>query len=418
MEDFLRDSLGIAEENTMQVAYEEEVCNVSFTSVLASIEEEEVNNEEAVEEVLEVNDVVVSRTELTPSLQKLQAQRAALLKLGLDSGIGQMSEMEGGDQKGVDQEVRGTVEESFERSNEEASCSQEQEGPPEDSQHQGNDSLTVETQDPVLPEVEEKPGDEVGGTEHAEEERVDADIIGEVEVEVEAQAETHDHSGFKKELDGLEMGVGETELPGEGVDCSLGNIVEEEGEHEEESKGVEGGVSKGGELNGNGVPSVGIKNVEHSENTSHDSGLSGSNDVSLVENEQQEENESSEGSIEAASGAETIVEGNSGTNSEVYALGKGREALQSGSGVAVAKEQSGSNGDQNLTLKVKALAAASTTTQPPSIEAVTEDFAWFDCPGLKVTEVEDGLQVDVEDRQLGIAAMEGLKHKYSITQQV
>ena len=42
----------------------------------------------------------------------------------------------------------------------------------------------------------------------------------------------------------------------------------------------------------------------------------------------------------------------------------------------------------------------------------------FDCPGLKVTEVEDGLQVDVEDRQLGIAAMEGLKHKYSITQQV
>ena len=47
-----------------------------------------------------------------------------------------------------------------------------------------------------------------------------------------------------------------------------------------------------------------------------------------------------------------------------------------------------------------------------------EDFSWFDCPGLKVTEVEDGLQVDVEDRQLGIAAMEGLKHKYVITQLV
>ena len=60
------------------------------------------------------------------------------------------------------------------------------------------------------------------------------------------------------------------------------------------------------------------------------------------------------------------------------------------------------------------------TTATPclSVEAVTEDFAWFDCPGLKVTEVEDGLRVDVEDKQLGIAAMEGLKHKYLITQQV
>ena len=415
MEDFLRDSLGIAEENTMQVAYEEEVCNVSFTSVLASIEEEEVNNEEAVEEALEVKDVVVSRTELTPSLQKLEAQRATLLKLSLDSGTDQMSEIEEEDQKGVDQEVRGTIEESLEKSNEEASCSEEKESPAEGSQHQGNDSLTVETQDSVLLEVEEKPGDGEGGTERAEE-KVDADIIG--KVEIEAQAETHDHSGFKKELDGLEMGVGKTELPGAGSDSSLGNIVEEEGVLGEESKGVEGGEIKGGELRGNDGPSVSIKNLEHRENTSHDSGLSGSNDVSLVENEQQEKNESSEGSIEAASDAETIVEGNSGTNSGVNVLGKGREALQSGSGVAVAKEQSGSNGDQNLTLKVKALAAASTTTQPPSIEAVTEDFAWFDCPGLKVIEVEDGLQVDVEDRQLGIAAMEGLKHKYSITQQV
>ena len=68
---------------------------------------------------------------------------------------------------------------------------------------------------------------------------------------------------------------------------------------------------------------------------------------------------------------------------------------------------------------MKALAATSTTPPPElSVEAVMEDFSWFDCPGLKVTEVEDGLQVDVEDRQLGLAAMEGLKHKYLITQQV
>jgi len=70
--------------------------------------EEEVNNKEAVEEVLEVKDTVVSRTELTPSLQKLEAQRAALLKLGLDSVTDQMSKLEVEDKKGVDQEVRET----------------------------------------------------------------------------------------------------------------------------------------------------------------------------------------------------------------------------------------------------------------------------------------------------------------------
>ena len=90
MEDFLRDSLGIDEENTMQVSNEEEVSNV-----LASIEEE-VNKEDAVEEV------VASQTELPPSLQKLDAQKAALLKLGMDLGTDQKSEEE--EQTEADQE--------------------------------------------------------------------------------------------------------------------------------------------------------------------------------------------------------------------------------------------------------------------------------------------------------------------------
>ena len=75
VEDFLRDSLGIVEENVMQMVNEKEVCNVSFTSVLASIQEE-LNNEEAVEDEV---DMIMSRTEPPPSLQKLEAQMAVFL---------------------------------------------------------------------------------------------------------------------------------------------------------------------------------------------------------------------------------------------------------------------------------------------------------------------------------------------------
>ena len=99
VEDFLRDSLGIEKENTVVVA-NEDVAKPAC--VLASIKEEEVDKEEAVEEGAKVKDVVVPRTELPPSLQKLDAQRAALLKLGMDSGTDQISEKE--EQKETDQE--------------------------------------------------------------------------------------------------------------------------------------------------------------------------------------------------------------------------------------------------------------------------------------------------------------------------
>ena len=122
---------------------------------------------------------------------------------------------------------------------------------------------------------------------------------------------------------------------------------------------------------------------------------------------------------EAVFGAERIVEENLGKEVNVLeeSFARNSEEVEGDCRVRVTKEESESKVGQILTLKVKALAAA-TTAPHLSVEAVTEDFAWFDCPGLKVTEVEDGLQVDVEDRQLGIAAMEGLKHKYMITQQV
>ena len=93
MEDFLRDSLGIVEENAVLQVASEEVCNVSFTSALASIEEGEANDDEETA-LLQPGaiDVLVSKTELPPSVQKLEAQKAALLKLGLEIPLGQKKE--------------------------------------------------------------------------------------------------------------------------------------------------------------------------------------------------------------------------------------------------------------------------------------------------------------------------------------
>jgi len=388
VEDFLRDSLGIDEENTVLVANEEDVANVSFTSVLASIKEEEVDKEEAVEEGAKVKDVVVPRTELPPSLQKLDAQRAALLKLGIDSGTDQISEKE--EQKEADQEEEVTGE-SFE--DVEVTCSHhDQESNAE--QQLGNGLLAV-------PEVSEESSEGVGGIEQAEQ-KEDA---GEKVEELTGALEHLGCGQEAKELDGLEEGVGELEfhkeesqITPENVVC---NLVGEDGEGELDRREIEG---EDEEEEGK----TSIKVVEHSKNTSHDSGLSRSNDVSFAENERK---------VEPL--AERIVEENLGKEVNVLeeSIARDSEEVEEDCGVGVAKEESESKVGHILTLKVKALAAASTTTHL-SVEAVTEDFAWFDCPGLKVTEVEDGLQVDVEDRQLGIAAMEGLKHKYVITQQV
>ena len=411
MEDFLRDSLGIVEENVMQMVNEKEVCNVSFTSVLASIEEE-LNNEETVEDEA---DMIMSRTEPPPSLQKLEAQRATILKLGLDSVTVEKLEKEEEEQKEVEQEEMGPGE-SFEELNncdEEMPCIRDKESPAEETQHWEN-GLLLPTQELGLTGVKEKPEGVLGGIEEAEKrEKVDNSVEGKVEVEV--QAETHEHLGCRieaKELDGQKEGVGESNFQEEGGGCLQNeamhkNASDGHGEGGIDSKGVEGQAGEGEE--GNIKESVGAKELEHSKNTSRDSGLSRSGEVSFVENEQEEKVESSEEKNEA-------VKDNPGVHRNVSVL-KDREVLGRDSEIT-AKEQSENNDVKNLTLKVKALASTTTATPDLSVEAVTEDFAWFDCPGLKVAEVEDGLQVDVEDRQLGIAAMEGLKHKYSITQQV
>ena len=174
------------------------------------------------------------------------------------------------------------------------------------------------------------------------------------------------------------------------------------------TKGVEGEAAGEGEEVGEKWSRS--KNVGNGKNTSYDSGLSRSNDVSLVDNEREETVES-----EAVSGTEGIAEENPGSNGKVNVVGD-PDTVEGDCRVAVTKEE---NDSKVWTLKVKALAPTSTTPPPQlSVEAVMEDFSWFDCPGLKVTEVECGLQVDLEDRHLGLAAMEGLKHKYLITEQV
>ena len=423
VEDFLRDSLGIEEENAMKVTNEEEVSNISFTSVLASIEEEDVNNEDAVEDDPEE---VMPRRELPPSLQKLEAEhKAALLKLNLNSVIGRMCEKEEEEQDKVDLEELGAGK-SFEESiscDDEAFCRQEKETCAGDLQQLENGLLSTQSPEAGLPGVEEGLGGGVGGIEQVEGD----DILDNVKRETaEVQADTSEHLGCEKEgreLDQPKEEVGESELEEEGGGCfqsqfrqenAFAYLVEEDGEVGITIKGVEGKTGEG-ELGGNTITKI----VGESKNSSHDSGLSRSNEVSFVENEQEGVVESLEEETEAFSGGVTTVEEKSVENQKVReSLAKDGEAIERDGGVAVSKEQDGSRDFQFLTLKVKARVAASTTPTTPSVEEVTEDFAWFDCPGLKVTEVEDGLQVDIEDKQLGIAAMEGLKHKYSITQQV
>ena len=394
MEDFLRDSLGIVEENAVLQVASEEVCNVSFTSALASIEEEEANDDEETA-LLQPGaiDVLVSKTELPPSVQKLEAQKAALLKLGLEIPLSQKKEK--------------------------------------------LEIAEAGTQDLVSPEVEEEPSGRLDGVMEVEEkEEVDKT---EEETEIEVQGDLHESLDFRREvnmLDGLKESVGELKSKeGEGGDLDIlavsentnSNLLGEECDHTTGSTEVEGGFgNSNGGLGGNvEQPNAGSKDAEQDcKNNSYDSGLSKtrSNDVSLVENEQ--EGKLAEEKNAVVSDEKPIVEKELGSNSKVNVPGESftNETAEKNSGDAVTKDQSESNEVQldamkcNLTLKVEAF--SSTASPPLSVDAVTEDFAWFDCPGLMVTEVDGGLQVVVGDKQLGIAAMEGLKHKYSITQQV
>ena len=68
-----------------------------------------------------------------------------------------------------------------------------------------------------------------------------------------------------------------------------------------------------------------------------------------------------------------------------------------------------------LVLVVTPAADASLSTL---LEQVREDMEWFDVPGVEVAEVEGELEVAVGDRELGMAAMAGLRHKYNIKPKV
>ena len=184
MEDFLRDSLGIVEESAMQ-----EMSNASFTSVLAIIEEEDVNNEE-VEEETQVRDFVLPRRELPPSLQKLEAQRMALLKLGFDSD-------EDGVKTKLDQEELGAVDGLFERSitcEDEAFLSQETEN------REGNGLPVIRSTEAGLHGVEEASARGMSGLEQVEERNSSSE--GE-RVETEVQVDTIDNLYTGKEASEL-----------------------------------------------------------------------------------------------------------------------------------------------------------------------------------------------------------------------
>ena len=152
-----------------------------------------------------------------------------------------------------------------------------------------------------------------------------------------------------------------------------------------------------------------LTNVEQSKNSSYDSGVSRTKDTSLVETQQKgridiDENISNVGS--------KLKSEESAVSAQTEDMAKENSTLEVDGGLD--EEQLSNHAGENLTLLVKALPGSVS----PSVDAVMEDFAWFDSPGLKVAKVEEGLLVFVEDGQLGRVAMEGLKHKYSISKQV
>ena len=204
MEDFLRDSLGIVGESAMQ-----EMPNASFTSVLASIEEEDVINEDVVEEEMRVKDGFVSRRELPPSLQKLEAQRVALLKVGFDS------DKEGDDTTKVAQEEL-CADEMIER---QISCDIDAFISQETENCAGIGMHAIQSAEAALPEEEEAPVIGMDGTEQAEEGNNNHE---EERVEVEVQADTLYNFNSGKEAteiadSKLNVGAEESELQKEEV---------------------------------------------------------------------------------------------------------------------------------------------------------------------------------------------------------
>ena len=391
MEDFLKNSLGIAGFNTIQVSSDND------SSLTPSALTQFDNEDEVVNDVVEAEAFKAPRSEMWPTFHALaDSDKATCASVVVDSLSAPTSEARGEEQSRDAKVTLTRLSIDLKRLEEEAY-------PVQDGHSKGSEECHVLfDEDTGLAQVHDGASNGEKGADGQE------CLKGEIETGLALEHVQEETRNVKK-FDELDETKGqskhqETDDVGEGLsnearcDRAEGKCVSMV---DEEENGNEDGNST--------FHCYHVENVEQSKNSSYDSGVSRSKDASFVEMQQKdridvhEKNSCEESNLKSEESAAT---------SQTEDMAKEISALEVDGGLV--EEQLSSHVAENLTLLVKALPGHVS----PSVDAVMEDFAWFDCPGLEVTKVEEGLLVSVEDRQLGLVAMEGLKHKYSISKQV
>ena len=354
------------------------------------------NEDEVVKDVVEAEAFKAPRSEVWPTFHALaDSDRATCVSVGEDSVSAQTSEARGEEQSRDAQVALTRLSIDLKRLEEAAY-------PVQDGHSKGSEEYHLLFDDDTgLAQVQDGTSDGEEGTDGQE------CVKGEIETGLPPE-HVQEETNLKK-FDGLDETNGqskqqETDDVGDGPsnearqESSEGKCVSMVDEEE-----------NGNEDDNSTFHCYHLENVEQSKNSSYDSGVSRSKDASFVETQQKDRSDVDEKKSYEES---NLKSEESAATPHTEDMVMENSALEVDGGLV--EEQLSSHVAENLTLLVKALPGHVS----PSVDAVMEDFAWFDCPGLEVTKVEEGLLVSVEDRQLGLVAMEGLKHKYSISKQV
>ena len=390
MEDFLKNSLGIAGLNTTQVSSDSDSPLTPSALTQFDIEDEVLND------VVEAEAFKVPGSEMWPTFNALaDSDKATRVSVGVDSVSAQTSEARG-------EELSRDAQVALPRLSIDLKRLEEEAYPVQDGHSKGSEEYhLLFNEDTGLAQVQDGASDGEEGADGLEcvKGEIETGLAPEhvqEETNVKKSNELDETKGQSKHQEKDDVGDGPSnEARRERAEGKCVSIVDEEVQGCEDDKSKDHCYC--------------LENVEQSKNSSYDSGVSRTKDTSLVETQQKgridiDENISNVGS--------KLKSEESAVSAQTDNMSKENSTLEVDGGLD--EEQLSNHAGENLTLLVKALPGSVS----PSVDAVMEDFAWFDSPGLKVAKVEEGLLVFVEDGQLGRVAMEGLKHKYSISKQV
>ena len=405
VEDFLKDSLGI--DNTA-AARDKVEHNTSFNSFLASIEE--ISEEEgddflgmAEEAKLESKDEAKNsrerKTEVHPSLQKKEARRAIMERFGL-----------------VDKEARAGAKEG--------SVKQEE----EKFKEAGKTMDTKEKVAELKIENNEKSDRKEQKVAEHQENIHESEAVG-LEAGQDEQKVLEQEKIKEEKLKETEKGISKDASPDKSYEkLEENNAVGKAGtkEKRERSSETEEQSVKEGKLadcklgKDENVENENVSNSCESESMLEEPKVSQSEDEKskVAETKNAEEVASIEDSGLGATLGDTsqaAAEQDSVNMESLAKESKEEEKKEDLPKSDAANKEEVATKEAALVLVVTPAADASLSTL---LEQVREDMEWFDVPGLEIAEVEGELEVAVEDRELGMAAMVGLRHKYNIKPKV